>query len=77
MDKGEEGKGDSLWNEGITAQSNPLIIPREGMLAALPPDWMRTTFSARSRKSKTAKLVLGIYYVMHFGIFMLDSWLLC
>lgn len=29
MDKGEEGKRDSLWKEGITAQSNPLIIPGE------------------------------------------------
>lgn len=31
MDKGEEGKWDSLWKEGITAQSNPLIIQKEGI----------------------------------------------
>lgn len=29
MDKGEEGKRDSLWKEGITAQSSPLIISGE------------------------------------------------
>lgn len=29
MDKGEEGKRHSLWKEGITAQSHPLIISGE------------------------------------------------
>lgn len=69
MDKGEEGKWDSLWKEGITAQSNPSIIQKEGIPIA------SQTWPDENNRFGTALLWWGLqitksaHYVMLFGIF--------
>ncbi len=54
MDRGEEGKRDSLRKGVITTLSNPLITLRKGLTAS-QTDLMRATSAARnchgSRKS--------------------------